>query len=173
MICCVLKIVANQIIYQVLAVRMYEKDSRKIHPFAPLERIGIDFECIKLEPLLHSWLMTIVVAIIQTYGLSVVVLGLIGSYLDGIEGKICVMDEDRWMNVIHYKLLAFFLSLVVTFVIGDKLGEIQDSGLNKMISTLKPKHIKRVPNVAAINYYVCLFAVIGSYFIIFEANGDI
>lgn len=147
----------------------------------PFEKWGINLECVKAAPLLQSLVMGICTAIAQTYGLTVVVYGLIAGYFYNLDDRICVMEEERWNKVIHYKLLAFFLSLMVTFVIGDKLNQIKHCGLNEIIYRLKIKHIGRVPNIAlwmlpigqSINYYVCFLAVIGSYFIIFAANQGI
>ena len=58
------------------------------------------------------------------------------------------------------------------------MNKLEHSGLYEMMDKLNAQHMERVDRIVlwilqigqGINYYVCLLAVIGSYFIIFSAN---
>eukprot|EP01084_Bolivina_argentea_P250527 419781_1 len=166
-------------VYQLLSVRYYDDNATIIRANKPFKRIGINIEFVEIPQFVQIVMIVIITAITQTYGLMVVVFGLINAYFeDSVGDEVCVMDADRWNAVIHYKMLAFLLSLIVTFFISQMLTDIQHNGLYEMLDRLTLEHIKRVPGIAllmlqigqGINYYVCIVASIGSYFIIFESN---
>jgi len=166
-------------IYQVLAVRYYHERSRKVTATKPFAKFGYDFEVIKLSPFVQSLFMAFIIGLTQTWGSSVVVYKLWNAYFDdGFNSVECDMTEERWSNVFSLKVLAFLLSLVVTFFISILLKSVKHNGLYEIMETLELKHVERIENVSIffiqfgqfVNYYVCMTAILGSYFIIFISN---
>ena len=116
-------------------MRWSEEQSRKIKGCKPFEKLGFNFECILPAPFLQAIIIVITTALLQTYALTVIVSGLVEAYMKDLSGDaVCNTGYNRWISVIHYKFLALFCSLVVTFCIGSKLRGIQCDGLNKMMN---------------------------------------
>eukprot|EP01084_Bolivina_argentea_P174180 301707_1 len=181
-------------IYQVLSMRYYDEESQTVRGIKPFKRCGCHVEFISISPFVKTLLIAIVAALAQTMGISIVIYKLFVSYFsDGITEDLCPMLKSRWNAVYSLKILSFLLSLIITFHISIQIDKMQHSGLYEIMSRLKLQHILRINREKhennnsnnrkivlwllylgqGINNYVCLFAVIGSYFIIFQSNkGD-
>ena len=68
-------------IYQVLALRYYDNESRSIRDRKPLKRIGIQWKFMSISPFAISLFMGIVVALAQAAGTSIVIWKLMYPYL--------------------------------------------------------------------------------------------
>eukprot|EP01084_Bolivina_argentea_P008498 15904_1 len=167
-------------IFQVLAVRYYEENSRRVKLAKPFSNMGIDMECMNLSSFFFTVFQAISIGLCQTMGISVVVYKLMYSYIRNTDIKefVCDMNWVRWQNVFSLKILSLLLSLVITFHIGILMRGIQHNGLYEIMNKLDLSHIKRIERLSlwiiqagqVINYYVCVFAILGSYFIIFSSN---
>eukprot|EP01084_Bolivina_argentea_P249358 417395_1 len=167
-------------IYQILAVRYFDIESRRISGRRPFQKIGCNCEIIAISPFINAAFVSIIVGLAQTIGITVVIWKILYAYFDGLEDdqEMCVMDAWRWNEVYSLKMLSFLLSLIIAFYVSIVLNNMQHSGLYEMMDRLKPQHLVRLDRVVLwilqmgefINYYVCLLVVIGSYFIIFESN---
>eukprot|EP01084_Bolivina_argentea_P130384 230164_1 len=168
-------------IYQVLAIRYYDAESRNARPSRPFSKIGIYTEFVSFPPFLQTLMIAIIAGFAQTVGISIVIYKLLMSYFVngeiGIEG-ICAMDASRWSEVYSLRMLSFVFSLVITFYVSSVMNAIEHSGLYEILNRLKLEHINKIDDIVlellyighTINYFVCLLAVIGSYFIVFETN---
>eukprot|EP01084_Bolivina_argentea_P236760 398039_1 len=170
-------------IYQILALRYFDKESRFSCGIKPFYQVGLNIECISISPFIQTLIMAIVIAATQTLGVTVVMYKLLVAFYTDLMNEdnmdnICVMDAWRWEEVYSLKILSFLLSLTITFHVGIIIKGIQHSGLYEILNTLEPKHMTRIDGVVLwilqigqiINLYVCLLSVVGSYFIIFESN---
>ena len=93
-------------IYQVLAVRYYERESRMIRARTPLKRIGSNCECVVISPFSWTFFMCAVVAAAQAGGTSIVIWKLVYPVLETLDSgdyaalqDICIMEEWRWEKV--------------------------------------------------------------------------
>eukprot|EP01084_Bolivina_argentea_P266656 452353_1 len=170
-------------IYQVLAIRWYDYESRHVRGTRPFKRIGWNIEVVSISPFVRSLLITMIIGFAQTMGISIVIYKLLDAYFSENNGfeDMCKMEALRWEKVFSLRILSFTLSLIVTCYITIAMGTIQHAGLYEILDRLKPEHMEYIENIAlwllyigqGINYYACLVAVLGSYFIIFETNkGD-
>eukprot|EP01084_Bolivina_argentea_P266657 452356_1 len=171
-------------IYQVLAIRWYDKDeSRTVKGSKPFKRIGWHIEVISISPFVRTLIIAAIIGFGQTMGISIVIYKLLDAYFSENNGfeDMCKMEALRWEKVFSLRILSFTLSLIVTCYITIAMGTIQHAGLYEILDRLKPEHMEYIENIAlwllyigqGINYYACLVAVLGSYFIIFETNkGD-
>eukprot|EP01084_Bolivina_argentea_P282944 484457_1 len=166
-------------IYQVLAIRYHDKQSREIRGRKPFAKIGINIEFVAISPFLQTLFIAIIVGLAQTVGITVVIYKLFMAFFaHAITDEFCSMEAKRWNDVYSLKMLSFLLSLIITFYVSVIMGTIQHSGMYEITDKLMSKHIQRIDNVViwilhiggGINWYVCLLSVIGSYFIIYESN---
>jgi len=167
-------------IYQVLAIRYYDSESRNVKPLRPFSNIGINVEIVSFPPYMIAIMAAVVTSLTQTIGISVVIWNLFSSYFaDDDDSEVCALEIERWDDVLMLRVLAFLLSLIITFYISTVIGSISHAGLYEMITTLKLKHVRRVNNGLVIatlyfgqivNHYVILLAVVGSYLIVFVTN---
>eukprot|EP01084_Bolivina_argentea_P028001 52077_1 len=168
-------------IYQVLAIRFYDEESRKNRATKPFHKIGINLQLVAVSPFFNTVVVAIVVGMSQIIGTSVVIYKLLNSFWmswDEMDDTICVMDAWRWNMVYSLKILSFLLSLVITFYVSIIMNSLQHSGMYEITDRLTAKDMQRIDCVLLwvlqigqwINYYVCLLAVIGSYFIIWDSN---
>eukprot|EP01084_Bolivina_argentea_P220615 373865_1 len=135
--------------YQVLAVRYYDEASRITTSIKPLRKFGINIEFIMLSSCFRAAFTVVIIALTQTFGISVVVYKLIvGYFKDENDDVLCVMESQRWRDVFSLKMLSFLLSLTVSFFIVMMLEGIQHNGLYEMMETLSLKHMKRVNNIS-------------------------
>eukprot|EP01083_Nonionella_stella_P000378 1088_1 len=166
-------------IYQVLALRYYDRESRTIRGRKPFKRIGCDCEVIAVSPFMQAAFIALVIGLAQTFGTSVVVWRLVYPFLqEGITDDTCVMDASRWNALWSLKMLSFIFSLIILFHISIQMNKLEHSGLYEMVEKLTVEHMERVDRIVlwilqigqGINYYVCFLAVAGSYFIVWSAN---
>eukprot|EP01083_Nonionella_stella_P023316 64495_1 len=166
-------------IYQLFAIRCMDSESRKMRLFKPFVAFGSDVQLLTVSSYHRALFMVIVIGLLQTMGITVVVYKLFYAYFyqEDVTDQ-CSMEVDRWNEVYSLKILSFLFSLVITFHISTSMASIEHNGLYKTVTELEPDEINAVHCVRpcwlrwgqAINYYACLVAVIGSFFIIFETN---
>eukprot|EP01084_Bolivina_argentea_P000779 1437_1 len=117
-------------IYQVLAIRYYDTNSRAIKGKRWLSKIGIYQEFISLPPFIHALFVFIIVGLAQTVGISVVSFKLLDAYFsEGHFEDICQMEASRWNNVYSLRMLSFIFALTITFYVSILMNKMDHSGL--------------------------------------------
>ena len=138
-------------IYQVLAVRYYEQESRMIRGRKVFGRIGCYMEVIVMSPFLRTLFSCIVVGAPQTCGTSIVIWKLVAPVWvalgDGGYDEICIMEEYRWENVYSLKILSFMFSLIITLYIVIQIDKLEHSGLYEMMDKLSIRDMERIDRI--------------------------
>eukprot|EP01084_Bolivina_argentea_P152228 265587_1 len=162
-------------IYQVLALRWNEVESRKAKHARPFQKFCCKKRFASIPRRYQSLIMAIIASVAQTIGLTVVVAELIQQHTgDGF----CT----SFPSTTNY-FLSVLLSLMVTFIVIITFQNVQECALYKFI-TLHPEDIDRLRNNNCgisisiywlyaghfINGYACIVGAIGSYMIVFQAQ---
>eukprot|EP01084_Bolivina_argentea_P153879 268285_1 len=169
-------------IYQCLALRFYDKESRKVRSVRPFYKIGFNAEFIAISPFIRTLLIATIIALAQTLGIGVVVYRLFYQFftfeVNDEFFQVCDMNASRWNELWSLKVLSFLMSLVITFYVSVIMDKMHNGGLYAIFYYLTVNDMLRVDGMVLwiiqigqiINYWVCLLAVVGSYFIIYHTN---
>eukprot|EP00485_Elphidium_margaritaceum_P019439 CAMPEP_0202725788 /NCGR_PEP_ID=MMETSP1385-20130828/184279_1 /ASSEMBLY_ACC=CAM_ASM_000861 /TAXON_ID=933848 /ORGANISM="Elphidium margaritaceum" /LENGTH=390 /DNA_ID=CAMNT_0049391993 /DNA_START=176 /DNA_END=1346 /DNA_ORIENTATION=+ len=177
--------------YQAFAFRQSVKDEHRPIPE--------DFSQLPLwSPTKLQWMFTFskyqqalykaaIVCFLQTFGITVTLLSVMTAYFDGEQSSRCEWEADVWQEEGTYKVLAFLWAWVITISVLIIRAQIHATGLNRL---LKPKSLrkaddrvkrmKRISRFASIgilewgminNDYTLTWAIIGSFFLIYQSEG--
>jgi len=177
--------------YQAFAFRQSVKDEHRPIPegFSQLPlwsptKLQWMFTFSKYQQALYK---AAIVCFLQTFGITVTLLSVMTAYFDGEQSSRCEWEADVWQEEGTYKVLAFLWAWVITISVLIIRAQIHATGLNRL---LKPKSLrkaddrvkrmKRISRFASIgilewgminNDYTLTWAIIGSFFLIYQSEG--
>lgn len=168
--------ITNLDIYQVLAFRKLDKKSHNNHPFERYPWLlffsyyqSLRFACV-------------VVGLLQVLGLSVTVYIVVRGYFNDLDKRVssnaqCEWEFEAWMELGHFKLLAFLLSSLISFFACTCISDLPQNGLYRLLKN--DEHYEQFSTFInlsilqmsiLIHHYVLLVAVCGSFFLIYASE---
>lgn len=170
-------------IYHVAALRRLDDDSRA-REIIPCKNIGSFAICIpKLSRYHENLCITIIVAILQVFGITVILASEMHNYfVSDSNDSDCDYEAIHWtLEGTSFKILALLWALFITLYVLRSIHSQRHSGLYELLTSVQCKDYHRLAFIDIgwvyfglfTNIYTLFCACIGSFFLIYATESGL